>query len=289
MLEGRSTNPLISSVESKGQNETVPCSSLPGGSGPDCNYELFILHMKRKMEKTKLLLQLQGFERDKSCIRDIQALRQEADEVEELVEELQHLVTLRKEQLSELQTLQKEQEKCYGRLQHMFKNIPSFTDRKINVADESFLPVAENEKVFTRVQKSLSMDSLQPHPERGQSLLPKINLLMQEELKSVPMYVKSRTSCDQVNAVILQINIALAAKYSCLRQGNGARFKSQISHYQKQETKETTGHVFFVEDDLRKHSKLKVDRRFYSVLNILRHNIRLREVRGGGLVRYVLV
>uniref|UniRef100_A0A8C4QES2 Uncharacterized protein n=1 Tax=Eptatretus burgeri TaxID=7764 RepID=A0A8C4QES2_EPTBU len=36
-------------------------------------------------------------------------------------------------------------------------------------------------------------------------------------------------------------------------------------------------------------TRLQMDRRFYLVLNILRHSTRLREVRGGGLVRYVLV
>uniref|UniRef100_A0A8C4N2N0 SKA complex subunit 1 n=1 Tax=Eptatretus burgeri TaxID=7764 RepID=A0A8C4N2N0_EPTBU len=223
----------------------LPCLSLPGGSQPDCNYELFLLHMQRKMEKTKLLLQLQGFERDKSCIRDLQAFRHEVDEVEELVEELQHLVTLRKKQLSELQKLQEEEEKCHRLLQYMSKIIPSFIERKRNATHESFLAVAGKENVCSRVQKCLPMDSLQPCPQRDQQPSPKINLLTQEELNSVPTYVKSRTSCDQVNAVVLQINIALVAKYSYRQEGNGARFKLKMRQYQQQETKETKGFYFF--------------------------------------------
>lgn len=48
------------------------------------------------------------------------------------------------------------------------------------------------------------------------------------------------------------------------------------------------GLFFIVEADIKAFTQLKLDKRFYSILNILRHCQRLREVRGSGLVRYII-
>lgn len=48
------------------------------------------------------------------------------------------------------------------------------------------------------------------------------------------------------------------------------------------------GWYFIVEDDIREFTQMKVDKRFQGILNMLRHCQRLRELRGGGLVRYAL-
>lgn len=44
-----------------------------------------------------------------------------------------------------------------------------------------------------------------------------------------------------------------------------------------------------VEDDVRELAQVKVDKRFQGILNMLRHCQRVRELRGGGLTRYVLL
>uniref|UniRef100_A0A8C5K256 SKA complex subunit 1 n=1 Tax=Jaculus jaculus TaxID=51337 RepID=A0A8C5K256_JACJA len=55
-----------------------------------------------------------------------------------------------------------------------------------------------------------------------------------------------------------------------------------------EETKDTKGHYFIVEADIKEFTTLKPDKRFHVILNILRHCRRLSEARGGGLTRYVI-
>lgn len=50
-----------------------------------------------------------------------------------------------------------------------------------------------------------------------------------------------------------------------------------------------SGQHFVVEDDIRELVQMKVDKRFQGMLNMLRHCQRLRELRGGGVTRYVLL
>ena len=57
--------------------------------------------------------------------------------------------------------------------------------------------------------------------------------------------------------------------------------------FKDQETDETKGHHFFVEDDLRSLGKYKLDASGKAALTVLRHLGRLREVRGDGLIRYI--
>lgn len=49
------------------------------------------------------------------------------------------------------------------------------------------------------------------------------------------------------------------------------------------------GQYFVVEEDIREFTQMKVDKRFQGILNMLRHCQRLRELRGGGLTRYMLL
>lgn len=49
------------------------------------------------------------------------------------------------------------------------------------------------------------------------------------------------------------------------------------------------GQYFIVEDDVRELAQMKVDKRFQGILNMLRHCQRFREVRGGGVTRYLLL
>lgn len=48
------------------------------------------------------------------------------------------------------------------------------------------------------------------------------------------------------------------------------------------------GVCFIVEEDIKEFTELKLDKRFYSILNILRHCQRVRELRSLGLIRYIV-
>jgi hypothetical protein len=50
-----------------------------------------------------------------------------------------------------------------------------------------------------------------------------------------------------------------------------------------------SGCYFFVDKDLKEFSSFKLDKVGQSILNILRHCGKLKEVRGGKIVRFVVV
>ncbi|CAG5958577.1 unnamed protein product [Menidia menidia] len=104
--------------------------------------------------------------------------------------------------------------------------------------------------------------------------------------------MKGRVSYDQLNAAVQSINLTVTAKYKIVHQplktlSNHARKLHQ--RFKDQETKDTKGQFFIVEDDIREFAQTKVDKRFQGILNMLRHSQRLKELRGGRLVRYMLL
>uniref|UniRef100_A0A672FBI4 SKA complex subunit 1 n=2 Tax=Salarias fasciatus TaxID=181472 RepID=A0A672FBI4_SALFA len=104
--------------------------------------------------------------------------------------------------------------------------------------------------------------------------------------------MKGRVSYDQVNSAVHSINSAVTFKYKIVHQPrktlNNQSGKLR-RRFQDQETKDTKGQYFIVEDDIREFTQMKVDKRFQGILNMLRHCQRLRELRGGGITRYVLL
>nr|XP_006007904.1 PREDICTED: spindle and kinetochore-associated protein 1-like [Latimeria chalumnae] len=104
--------------------------------------------------------------------------------------------------------------------------------------------------------------------------------------------MRGRLTYDQINRVIQEINKAVVKKYKILQQPKGALNNSTrklLYRFEEEETKDTKGQYFFVDDDIKEFTNMKLDKKFQGMLNILRHCQRLREVRGKGLVRYLLL
>ncbi|XP_004683960.1 PREDICTED: spindle and kinetochore-associated protein 1 isoform X2 [Condylura cristata] len=105
------------------------------------------------------------------------------------------------------------------------------------------------------------------------------------------VYMKSRLTYCQINDVIKEMNKAIIGKYKIVHQPKKSMSSVARNLYHRfmdEETKDTKGHYFIVEADIKEFTALKVDKRFHVILNILRHCRRLSEVRGGGLTRYVI-
>ncbi|XP_015274568.1 PREDICTED: spindle and kinetochore-associated protein 1-like, partial [Gekko japonicus] len=112
-----------------------------------------------------------------------------------------------------------------------------------------------------------------------------------EEFESVPAYMRGRLSYNQVNAVIQEINKAVASKYKIMRQPTksmSSTVRNLYFRFQEEETKDTKGEFFIVEADIEEFTQLKADKRFHGILTILRHCQRVREIRGSRLVRYAV-
>ncbi|XP_058679941.1 spindle and kinetochore-associated protein 1 [Ammospiza caudacuta] len=116
-------------------------------------------------------------------------------------------------------------------------------------------------------------------------------LITKEEFESIPVYLKGRIKHDEINAVVQDINKAVLAKYKILCQplkSMTAPVRSLYHRFIEGETKDTRELFFVVEEDIKMFTQLKLDRRFYNILCILRHCRRVREIRSSGLIRYVI-
>ncbi|MGH0139666.1 UNVERIFIED_CONTAM: hypothetical protein FKN15_030306 [Acipenser sinensis] len=104
-------------------------------------------------------------------------------------------------------------------------------------------------------------------------------------------YMKGRFTYDQINNVIQDINKAVVCKYKILKQSLKSMNNATRKLYQRfkdEECKETKGQYFIVDADIKEFTQMKVEKKFHVMLNMLRHCQRLREVRGGGIIRYML-
>ncbi|NXI28661.1 SKA1 protein, partial [Sterrhoptilus dennistouni] len=128
-------------------------------------------------------------------------------------------------------------------------------------------------------------------PAKEAKVIKEAALITTEEFKSVPTYMKGRITYDQINAVVQQINKAVVDKYKILYQplkSMSVPARNLYHRFMEEETKDTKGVFFIVEADIKEFTQLKLDKRFHNILNILRHCQRVREIRGSGLIRYVI-
>ncbi|KAM9855493.1 SKA complex subunit 1 isoform 1-T2 [Aulostomus maculatus] len=212
---------------------------------------------------------------------------QEFFALEKLLEEFETYVRQQKEELEHLKDLEKSFQQDLWDVQLITENIPEHMPRK---------KCPGNGKEAVTNQRAVAADLQPNHPEHikktSRSFVKEMEFITMPEFDSIPQYMKGRLSYDQLNATVQCINTAVVAKYKILRQpvktlNNHARKLHQ--RFKDQETKDTKGQFFLVEEDVREFTQMKVDKRFQGILNMLRHCQRLRELRGGGFTRYMLL
>ncbi|XP_033824084.2 spindle and kinetochore-associated protein 1 [Periophthalmus magnuspinnatus] len=204
--------------------------------------------------------------------------------IEGILEESEKYVSRQKDQLQHLKTLEQSSQKYLEDLRHLQDNIPEHLPKKKNQVNE---PV----KVQTNTE-----DNQSRQPEKVKKVckgyIKEMEIITIPEYESIPQYMKGRVTYDQLNAAVLCINASVSSKYKILHQptktlNNHSRKLHQ--RFKEQETKDTKGQFFIVEADIREFSETKVDKKFQGILNMLRHCQRLKELRGGGITRYVLL
>eukprot|EP00047_Mylnosiga_fluctuans_P009183 m.262045 g.262045 ORF g.262045 m.262045 type:complete len:244 (+) comp25127_c0_seq1:3-734(+) len=112
-----------------------------------------------------------------------------------------------------------------------------------------------------------------------------------DEFDSVPTSSRGRLTCEQVNNAIDAIHAAATAKYRILtapRASLGEPQMKKLVQFREQETDETRGLYFLVDDDLKSLANFKLDTVGKACLLVLRALRRIREERSGGIHRYIL-
>ncbi|XP_016522024.1 SKA complex subunit 1 isoform X2 [Poecilia formosa] len=241
-------------------------------------------HFQNKLSSLQCMLDLSAADLPQQKIKK---LGQEVLGLGRMLEEFEKCVDQQKEQLLQLKVkfllkcleLEKLFQNYLESVQHMKDNFPAhIPKRKSPVKDNK---PADNQPAWAEKTKKIN-----------RNFVKEVDYITTQEYESIPHYMKGRVSYEQLNAVVEGINTAVAAKYKILCQplkalNNHSRKLQQ--RFKDQETKDTRGQFFVVEEDMHEFTQMKVDKRFQGILNMLRQCQRLREVRGGGLVRYMLM
>ncbi|XP_065517808.1 spindle and kinetochore-associated protein 1-like [Lathamus discolor] len=124
-------------------------------------------------------------------------------------------------------------------------------------------------------------------PAFSQKILP----VTLEDLEELPVYMKGRITCDQINAVVNNLNKAMMAKYRIRCQAPSSlntRDRTLYYRYIREESETREGCPFIVEEDIRLFTSMKMDKRFYQIITVLRHFRRLKVIRTSGIILYAM-
>ncbi|KAL9986684.1 hypothetical protein ACROYT_G000859 [Oculina patagonica] len=245
-------------------------------------------HFATKTSSLKRCMELRSAGNATNCDSVLRSIEKELVEIEAALDVFQALVEKEKMLLEQGEAMKDVATKFRERLEHVASNLPSHLPgvekaAKRGPEKEEVVTDAVTKPKKTRRAKDTSSDT---GPE-----FPKLAYLTVEEFEEIPKYIKGRVSYDQVNNSIDEIHKVITAKYKILRLPRSAMGEPVMKKYKafkEAETPDTEGEYFFIDDDLKTYSQLKMDSSGRAILTMLRHCGRLREVRGKKLLRYVL-
>ncbi|XP_007942005.1 spindle and kinetochore-associated protein 1 [Orycteropus afer afer] len=247
--------------------------------------EQLCCHINEKIGNIKNTLSLRKCGQEPALKTMLNKIGDEIIGVNELLNKLELEIEEQEQTSHSLKELCESLEEDYKDVQHLKENIPPH------------LPQVTVTKSFAKGSDLNPEEpgNVEPAPinkaPKGQKNIKEIPFITSDEFNGIPAYMKSRLTYCQINDVIKEINKAVASKYKILHQPKKTMSSVARNLYHRfieEETKDTKGHYFVVEADIKEFTALKVDKRFHVILNILRHCRRLSEVRGGRLTRYVI-
>ncbi|XP_040840664.1 spindle and kinetochore-associated protein 1 [Ochotona curzoniae] len=248
--------------------------------------EQLCCHVNEKIGTIRKTLSLRSLGQEPTLKTTLNKIGDEIFAVNELLNRLELEIQYQEQTNSSLKELCESLEEDYKDVEHLKENIPSHLPQAVvtqSVANGSDLDPEEPVKVEEPAPPK--------KPPKEQSIIKEMPFVTTNEFNGVPAYMKSRLTYCQINDVIKEMNKAVISKYKILHQPKASMNSVTRNLYHRfisEETKDTKGHYFIVEADIKEFTALKVDKRFHVILNILRHCRRLSEVRGGGLTRYVI-
>nr|XP_058941603.1 spindle and kinetochore-associated protein 1-like [Pocillopora verrucosa] len=241
-----------------------------------------------KISSLKRCMELRGAASSANCDSVLRSLDKELLEIESSLSSFQAHLEKEKKLLEQGEAMQDVAQKFKERLEHIASNLPSHLPGVEKISQRVVLKeevATENVKKPRKTRRAKDLSS-----EDGFEF-PKLAYLTVEEFDQIPKYIKGRTSYDQVNNAIDEIHKVITAKYKILRLPRSAMGEPVMKKYKafkEAEIPDIEGEYFFIDDDLKTYSQMKMDSTGRAILTMLRHCGRLREVRGKKLLRYVL-
>ncbi|XP_062933615.1 spindle and kinetochore-associated protein 1 [Cynocephalus volans] len=248
--------------------------------------EQLCFHVNEKIGNIKKTLSLRNCGQEPTLKSTLNKIGDEIIVINELLKKLELEIQYQEQTNSSLKELCESLEEDYKDVEHLKENIPSHLPQ-VTVTQSSFKASGLDPEKPVKVEEPVPTKK----PPKEQRIIKEMPFITCDEFSDVPAYMKSRLTYSQINDVIKEINKAIISKYKILHQPKKSMNSLARNLYHRfidEETKDTKGHYFIVEADIKEFTTLKVDKKFHMLLNILRHCRRLSEVRGGGLTRYVI-
>ncbi|XP_041330642.1 spindle and kinetochore-associated protein 1 [Pyrgilauda ruficollis] len=242
------------------------------------------LHINMKISNVKKCLLLRDLGEDDSRKPVLRKIQKEVILVHDLLNEMESEVKQQEKLKDSLKEMQKAAERDQREAQHLLEHIPRYLPKPSQSCNT--VPAVKHKEETKAVELKN-----EKKPAKEKKAIKEAALITTEEFESVPAYLKGRITYDQINTVVQEINKAVVGKYKILYQplkSMSAPVRNLYHRFIEQETADTKGAFFIVEDDIKAFTQLKLDKRFHSILSILRHCQRVREIRSSGLIRYVI-
>ncbi|XP_008631932.2 spindle and kinetochore-associated protein 1 isoform X1 [Corvus cornix cornix] len=246
--------------------------------------EHLCFHINAKISSIKKCILLRNIGEDERRKAALHKIGNEVILIHELLNQMETEVKQQEKLKDLLKEMQKTAERDQNEAQHLLEHIPPYLPKPTQSCIT--VPTGKQEE-----QAKAREPECAKKPAKDTKLVKEAALITMEEFESVPAYMKGRLTYDQINAVVQEMNKAVVAKYKILYQplkSMSVPVRNLYDRFMEEETKDTRGLFFIVEADIKEFTQLKLDKRFHSILNILRHCQRVREVRGSRLVRYVI-
>ncbi|XP_010876035.1 spindle and kinetochore-associated protein 1 isoform X2 [Esox lucius] len=250
-----------------------------------CELEDITMHLNNRISSIRRVLELRAIAKDQDKRIILEKIGQDVLAIDGLLDQFEKCVVRQKDLLKHLKELEGFFQEDVQDGKHLRDNKPTHMPGKGQQALHGGGPLSESKPADVQTAQ-------QEKPRKtSKNHIREMEFITSVEFESIPQYMKGRETYDQLNAVVQNINKALTGKYKIVHQSaktlNNATRKL-LQRFKEEENKETKGVFFFVEADIKEFTQMKVDKRFVRILNMLRHCQRLRELRGGGITRYVL-
>ncbi|XP_045081334.1 spindle and kinetochore-associated protein 1 isoform X1 [Coregonus clupeaformis] len=254
-----------------------------------CELEDITMHLNDRISSTRRVLELRTIAKDQDKRIILGKIGQDVLAIDGLLDQFEKCVGRQKDLLKHLKELEGFFQEDVQDGKHLRDNMPTHMPRKGQPAVQypsGRGPVGQSGPVDVQPVQ-------QEHPRKtSKNQIREMEFITSPEFDTIPQYMKGRLTYDQLNTAVESINTAVTGKYKILHQpaktlNNATRKLHQ--RFKEEENKDTKGLFFIVEADIKEFTQMKVDKRFQGILNMLRHCQRLREQRGGGITRYVLL
>jgi len=248
--------------------------------------EDLVTHFSKKVSVLKNAVLLTGAVKEAEYVETAESLDGALDNVVEALQCLRIHVDSQKKAIAQVEKMKKEATALTERLRFAKDNVPTQMCPK---------PVKESNPAAAKSQESESGDSNQNIENKppAQKWCAFLCYLTVEDFDCIPKYMKGRLTYEKINSVIEKLDHVYVEKYKILKLKKSSLNdikRKRYEAYKLQETKDTPGVEFIVDDDITEFSSLKVDTTMRNILTILRHFNLIYEIRGGikGLVRYAV-